>query len=138
MTNEALMKLARQYTTPDGSVTVMILPFRPVWLNVPILTLQETLGDDKTGNRETFVFFENLVLTIEATEQAPLYWRIAQDYRKKRTKDVVHDWQLFQEMCSVDVLEDYLTIFSATRQSALSAPATIQNGVEKVANDPEA
>jgi hypothetical protein len=137
MTNEVLMKLARRYTTPDGTVTVMILPFRPVWLNVPILTLQETLGEDKTGNRDIFVFFENLVLTIETTEHAPLYWRMVQDYRKKRTEDVVHDWQLFQEMCSVDVLEDYMTIFSATRQSALSAPIAIQKGVEKVASDPE-
>ena len=138
MKNEALLKVAREHQSQNGTVTVWILPFRPIWLNVPEKTLQDSIGDDATSNRAVFCRFDAYLLDVKTTNGAPVYWQLAAQYFKERTGDIVKDWELFQTLGSVDVLDDFIDIYEDTRQTALSAPADIQREVEKDDSDPEA
>jgi hypothetical protein len=136
--NEALLKVAKQQTIHDGTVTLTILPFRPIWLDVASSTLQASEGDDETNNRFQFCRMDGLLLDATITDAAPPQWIIARDFFERRTEDTVKNWEAFKQVGTIELLNDFAEAFAEVIVNGLSAPAHIQDGVEKDKKDPEA
>jgi hypothetical protein len=136
--NEALLKVAKQQMIHDGTVTLTILPFRPIWLDVASSTLQASEGDDETNNRFQFCRMDGLLLDATISDDAPPQWIIARGFFEQRTEDTVKNWAAFKPIGTIELLNDFADAFAEVMVNGLSAPAHIQAGVEKDKKDPEA
>jgi hypothetical protein len=136
--NEALLKVAKQQAIHDGTVTLTILPFRPIWMDVASSTLQASEGDDETNNRFQFCRMDSLLLDATITDEAPPQWIVARDFFANRTEDTIKNWEAFKQVGTIELLNDFAEAFAEVMTNGLSAPAHIQAGVTKDKNDPEA
>jgi len=99
--------------------------------------LRRTLGEDLTTYRDSFALFDVMFIDVQVTPAAPEYWQAGAIYWRQRSGDILTDWELFQTVATVELLQDMDTLFSETRQSPLSAPPDLQAGVTKDRSDPE-
>jgi len=111
-----LAKLWEQY---NGSVKVWMLPYKKFGFSE---AFEKLMAEDNSVNAQYFAMLDWCFADAEIASHAPSIWRAFKAYFPKRTPhDLIKNWQLFQELGSVDLLNDWNIAYDQTREVLLSS-----------------
>lgn len=121
-----LKALARQYVTSEG-VTFYLLPYRTVLADVAYFEMEKVLPAEQwTQLHQMFVIAEPLTVDIEFPDNLPSEWLGLQMYWQERNGSTAHNWELFKQVVSSSINNQWFAAYDATRDHALDAPEELQ------------
>jgi hypothetical protein len=124
-----LSKLAVTHSLYDDAVTFHVMPYTTLRNNAAISEFKDTINDgDLTGFQSVFLALEGYLLAMHFADgdlsARPNSWRVYWQ-EAQALNSMAERWELFQLVAGDHFMEDWWTVFSATRDTTYDAPAPV-------------